>query len=216
MIVTGLIVLIIIVLCLTYKKWFLPLWLGYEHIFQKLFHLKTIDEENPFFHYRVRPFKGRPIQMTNGDQLRKGDLVFELHFDNDRLYQLGSESQSYVQLAIKLIRLAQKQLPLVDDLLKQPEFKEVKAVYGISMINRGVKQMGFQVVDMTKGLMYYFTLMYLRFLVGVIHPSGRERLKLNPEDLVPKIMIRPASETFTINKSAREKKKKTSTSVSPI
>jgi hypothetical protein len=194
------ILIIIIIGCATYKKWFLPLWLAYERVFMKVFKLKTLDEENPFFHYRIRPFKGRPIQMYNGDELRRGDLIAELHLDNERLYQLGTESRSHVHLAIKLIRLAQKQLPTMTEILKRPEFSHVKAIYGISMVHRGVKQLGFQVIDMPRGLLYYLTRLYLRFLVSVIHPNGRDRLKENTEELIPKIMIHPSQESFIIKK----------------
>lgn len=197
----GLIILLVLILLgMTIKKWFLPIWLAYERLFKRLFQLKTIDEDNPFFHYRIRPFKGAPIKMSNGEELRKGDLVVELHLDNERLYQLGSESESYVQLAIKLIRLAQKQLPKVADILQKPELENVKAVYGISMVHRGVKQMGFEVLEMKKGAMYFSTLMYLRVLVSIIHPSGKSRLKMNPDDMVPKIMVHPAHEDFTVKK----------------
>lgn len=200
MILIALVIICILLLAVTYKKWFLPFWLGYERLFERLFQLKVIDHDNPFFHYRVRPYKGRPLPMGNGDFLKKGDLVAEIHFDNNRLYELSLESHSYVQLAIKLIRLAQEQLPKVEEILKTPKYSNVKAVYGISMIHRGVKQMGFQVLDMPKGPMYFCTLLYLRFLVGVIHPSGRDRLKMNPDDMVPKIMLHPTSEAFTVRK----------------
>ncbi len=204
LVLTALIIVFFIALIATYKKWFLPLWLGYEYLFERFFKLKTIDPNNPFFHYRVRPYQGRSLPMGNGEQLNKGDLIAEIHFDNRRLYELGSNSRSYVHLAIRLIRLAQYQLPIMDQILQAPEYAEVKAVYGISMIHRGVKQVGFQVLDMPKGPMYFFTLMYLRFLVGVIHPSGRERLKMNPDDMVPKIMVHPTSEAFPVKKRAEK------------
>ena len=193
-------IVIIVIGCLTYKKWFLPLWLGYERVFMKVFKLKTLDEDNPFFHYRIRSFKGRPIPMDNGDELRKGDLIAELHLDNERLYHLSTESRSYVHLAIKLIRLAQQQLPRMTEILKRPEFSNVKAIYGISMVHRGVKQIGFQVADMPRGILYFMTRLYLRFLVSVIHPNGRDRLKENTDELIPKIMIHPSSEAFIVKK----------------
>lgn len=221
MIILGglIVVLIVTLLVLSFKKWFLTFWLAYERLFKKLFHLKIVDKQNPFFYYRIRPFKGALIVMPNGEELRKGDLIAELHFDNERLYRLGTESGSYVQLAIKLIRLAQKQLPKVVEILNKPENQNVKAVYGISMVNRGVKQIGFEVLEMKKGAMYFSTLMYLRFLVSVIHPSGRERLKINPDDLVPKIMVHPAHEAFNVKDRTKKNSKKahdaTTDSMSP-
>jgi peptidoglycan-N-acetylglucosamine deacetylase len=194
------IILIIGIGFMTFKKWFLPLWLGYERLFIKVFHLKTLDSDNPFFHYRIRPFKGRPIPMANGDELRKGDLIAELHFDNERLYHMGSESRSYVHLAIQLIRLAQKQLPKMTEILKNPEFSNVKAIYGISMVHRGVKQLGFQVTEMPRGVLYLLTRLYLRLLVSVIHPNGRDRLKENTEELIPKIIIHPSQDAFIVKK----------------
>jgi hypothetical protein len=194
------IILIIVIGCMTFKKWFLPLMLGYERLFIKVFNLKTLDSDNPFFHYRIRPFKGRPIPMANGEELRKGDLIAELHFDNERLYHLGSKSRSYVHLAIQLIRLAQKQLPKMTEILKNPEFNNVKAIYGITMIHRGVQQLGFQVTDMPRGVLYLLTRLYLRFLVSVIHPNGRDRLKENAEELIPKIIIHPSQEAFIVKK----------------
>ncbi|ANS75426.1 xylanase deacetylase [Paenibacillus yonginensis] len=175
-----------------YKRFIVSLWLLWEKLFHVMFHLQTTDNEDPMFHFRKIKYSGAPIELEGGGTLAKGDPVLELHFDNKKLFQLGSKAKSAVHLAIQLVRTTEKALPdLARYIQKHPELREVKALYGITMINRGPEQFGFTITDLPKGLFATSTTFYLKLLMSVIHPNGRERIKAHQEQMVPKILVIP-------------------------
>ncbi|MNC59967.1 hypothetical protein D3C75_1098120 [compost metagenome] len=74
------------------------------------------------------------------------------------------------------------------------DLAEAKALYGVSMINRGPEKFGFMVLDLPKGWFARSTKFYLSILLSVIHPAGGARLKERSEVLVPKMMLMPISQ----------------------
>ncbi|MCM3785615.1 polysaccharide deacetylase family protein [Neobacillus mesonae] len=167
-------------------------WLIWEQLFHMAAKLKTITPQDPFLHYRVRPYQGKAIKLTNGNTLQKGDDIIELHFDNKKLYQLGTSSKTTVHLAIRMIRLMEKQLPdLVKIAVGDPKVANAKALYGVSMINRGPEQFGFSVLDLPRDLFAASTSIYLKILLSVIHPAGQNRLREGSQQMVPKMIVMP-------------------------
>ncbi|GGH29307.1 polysaccharide deacetylase family protein [Paenibacillus segetis] len=175
------------------KKCIVSLWFLWEKVFHFLFRLKTTNSEDPIFHFRIRPYHGDTVKMMGDIPLVHGDQVLELHFDNKKLFQIGMRSRSSIQVAIGMIRGVEKTLPeLASYIMAHPELHDVKALYGVTMINRGTEQLGFTVADLPKGLFAKSTTIYLKFLMKVIHPQGGARLKQSSsKELVPKMLVMP-------------------------
>lgn len=192
-----------------FKRSIVALWLVWEKIFHVLFQLKTPNPEDPIFHFRIRPYHGEPVAMNDGKALQPGDQVMEIHFDNKKLYEIGTRSRTTVQLAIQMIRGVEKTLPLLAQyVMDHPELSEVKALYGVSMINRGPEQFGFIITDLPKGWFASSTKIYLKLLMSVIHPAGTSRLKEQSQELVPKMIVMPMDvllERFAENGSHRNR-----------
>ncbi|AIQ51630.1 polysaccharide deacetylase family protein [Paenibacillus sp. FSL R7-0331] len=177
------------------KRLLVGLWLIWEQCFQFMFRIKTIAPADPFLHYRLRKYQGEPVQMENGERLVKGDQIIELHIDNRQLFELGVHARSSAQLAIRMIRRMQKDLPvLAERIAADVELAEAKALYGVSMLNRGPEKFGFMVLDLPDGWFARSTKFYLSVLLSVIHPAGGARLKERSEVLVPKMILMPVSQ----------------------
>ncbi|MEK3987228.1 polysaccharide deacetylase family protein [Paenibacillus sp. VTT E-133280] len=179
------------------KRVLVGLWLAWEQVFQVLFQLKTINPADPFMHYRMRKYQGEPVELGDGTLLSKGDKVIELHIDNRQLFELGIHSRSSAQLAIRMIRRMEKGLPMLAEVIADDvNLAQAKALYGVSMINRGPEKFGFSVHDLPDGIFARSTKFYLKILLSVIHPDGGARLKERSEVLVPKLILMPVSELF--------------------
>ncbi|MDO7908126.1 polysaccharide deacetylase family protein [Paenibacillus sp. JX-17] len=176
------------------KRALVQLWLQYEKVFHYVFHLKAASPVDPILHYRLRAYHGASVDLEDGTLLEDGDPVIELHFDNKKLFEIGTASKTAMHLAIKMIRQVEKQLPeLAEAVYHDPELRQAKALYGVSMINRGPEQFGFMIRDLPPGIFAASTKMYLKVLMSVIHPAGQERLKQRSQELVPKMMLMPNS-----------------------
>lgn len=174
-----------------FKRLVVALWLLWERLFHLLFQVKTPNQQEPLLHFRIRQYRGETIALSEGASLKSGDKVMELHFDNRKLFEFGMRSRTSVQLAIQMIRGVEKSLPrLAQYILEHPELKDVKALYGVSMINRGPEQFGFIVADLPKGWFAWSSRLYLKLLMSVIHPAGASRVKGSME-LMPKMIVMP-------------------------
>ncbi|MCC2684679.1 MAG: polysaccharide deacetylase family protein [Paenibacillaceae bacterium] len=171
------------------KKLLLSVWMLWEHGFERMLKVEPVDEQNPLLKLRVRKYQGSQVlTLSDGETIRRGDQVAELHFDNEQLFSIADESHSPVQLAIKMIRGVELLLPKVRRMLADPKYRDVKGLYGISMIHRGAVRLGFTVIGLPHGLFAVSANVYLRLLLYAVHPEGKGRLQSKPELLQPKII----------------------------
>ncbi|MET3210118.1 UNVERIFIED_CONTAM: peptidoglycan/xylan/chitin deacetylase (PgdA/CDA1 family) [Paenibacillus sp. PvR008] len=172
-------------------------WLLYERLFHALFRLRPLRKEDTIFYYRRSIYHGPNVNMENGRWLEKGDAIVELHFDNKMLFQLGTTAKSMVHLAIQLIRIVKRQLPdLAYQIADDPKMNGIKAVYAVSMINRGPEKLGFQIRELPKGMFRIASTLYLKLLFSIIHPSGPEQLNEKRDMMVPKMIVMPIDTLF--------------------
>lgn len=175
-----------------WKRIVVALWLGWEKLFHWVYHLRTASPEDPMLHFRSRVYHGARMEMSDGHVIQNGDPVIELHFDNQKLFELGVTSRSSMHLAIRMIRTMEQQLPdLARMVALEPELRSAKAIYGVSMINRGPEKFGFTIQELPPGPFSAASKVYLKLLLSVIHPAGTKRLKQRTEQLVPKMIAMP-------------------------
>ncbi|WP_442604167.1 polysaccharide deacetylase family protein [Paenibacillus sp. KN14-4R] len=172
------------------KKLLIQSWFVWEKVWHTVFQFKAVDQGKSIFHYRVTTYSGDTIYFEEGGHIRSGDQVVEIHFDNHMLYDLALHSRSNMHLAVQMVHKIQAGLPeLMDRIYNDIECKYVKGLYGITMIHRGSRKLGFKVHDLPKGLFASITKRYLKLLLYVLHPDGKERLKIRNEMLIPKIVV---------------------------
>ena len=124
-------------------KWLLvSLWMTWERCFVKMFNIAPVDVDNPLLQLRVRAYTGdQELALSDGELIRKGDRIAELHLNNDMLIKFGVESRNNIHLAIRIIRGVEQLMPQIMQMLNtDPKYKDVKGLYGISIIHRGTKK----------------------------------------------------------------------------
>lgn len=169
------------------KRMLLFIWFKWDQLFHVLCKIKPVDASNPLFFYRVVTFRGKTMLLSECEQLVSGDRVLELHFNNEKLFKLSTGSRSPVQLAVQMIRLVKEVLPRISAKIENnPEFSDVKAIYGITMIHRGADQLGFTSLALPRGWFSILANVYLKVLLYILHPEGSNRLKLKSNALAPK------------------------------
>lgn len=157
-----------------FKRMLIWLWLQWEGLFHRVFHTKPLGSPSPSFHYRMTKYHGASLDIGSGVTLDNGDAIAELHFDNKTLAEIAHKSASPIAAAIRLIRLVEKQLPLIASVLsRDPEARDAKVLYGVTMIHRGADKLGFVVHELPKGIFASTTKLYLRLLMRVLTPSAK-------------------------------------------
>jgi len=176
------------------KRAAVKLWMAWEKCFNVLFRIVDVGDGS-IFHYRIRPYHGKTLKLEDGREIRSKDKVIELHFDNEKLLQVMLHSRSVLQSAIQLIREVDRAMPkLAKHMEGRKEFEDVKGLYGVSMMHRGPEAFGFSVLELPKGMFSFFTRYYLRLLMVVLHPGGKERMRGKSDTMVPHIMAMSMAE----------------------
>jgi peptidoglycan-N-acetylglucosamine deacetylase len=176
------------------KRAAVKLWMTWEKCFNFLFRIVDIGDGS-IFHYRIRPYYGETLKLEDGREIRSKDKVVELHLDNEKLLQVMLNSRSVLQSAIQLIREVDRAMPkLAKHMEGRKEFDDVAGLYGVSMMHRGPEAFGFSVLQLPKGVFSFFTKYYLRLLMVVLHPGGKERMRGKNDTMVPHIMAMSMAE----------------------
>lgn len=178
------------------KKLTVKVWLLYEGLVHKVLRLNTIKGyTTPFFHYRLVKHTGKSIHLNDGNVVNKGDLVAELHFDNTQLSSIAFQSKSMLTTALRLIKETERNLPLLaHEICSHPQKNDIKAVMGITMINRGADRLGFEIVELEEGIFAKVTRIYLKILMKVLTPTKKKALQKSKhdgdkQDMEPRIVV---------------------------
>lgn len=186
-----------------FKRMIVSVWLLWEQAFHIVFRLKKVGEgDTPAFHYRVTTYNGVKRDFEDGGSLVKGDSIAELHFDNRMLSGIAAESKSPVATGIRMLREVERALPvLADQLMSDPEAKDVKALYGVTMIHRGADRLGFEIFQLPEGLFAKSTRIYLRLLLKVLTNTkqySKERKRTDRSEAIsPRMVCMPIQKLFT-------------------
>ncbi|MFC6553319.1 polysaccharide deacetylase family protein [Cohnella cellulosilytica] len=171
------------------KKLVIALWMLWEKLFHVVFRLRPVGDTG-FFNYRIRKYSGPALRLQSGRELKSGEQIMEIHFENRMLVEMGMKSKTSLQLAIRIIREMEKVLPdMARELAAISKGGDIRALYGVSMIHRGGESLGFEMFDLPKGLFAWSTNLYLRFMIRVVHPSGNRRVREHGESLNPRMLI---------------------------
>lgn len=157
----------------------LALWQWSDHIYRRIrrFDFEDLQGRN-VFRVRVRLYKGPAFALENGQEVKRGDWVGFLHFYNLRLQQMMQGIQSDNRRSVLMLREVQRSLPeLAEFVRSHPRGERMKALIGITLLNRGVEGFGFTVSDVPDTSWYRFRRWYMKWMIRLTHPAGNERLK---------------------------------------
>lgn len=142
----------------------------------------------------IKKHRGESIICADSTTIHKGDLVGELHLNNQTILTL-IKSEGSDRAALMIARLTRKSMQQISEAFAgQPEFREVKALVGITLLHRGLTHgLGFEQQPMKADLFQRMTTAYLRLLLSVMHPEGRKRIGRKTEQLIPMMLIHSRS-----------------------
>ncbi|MBM7646378.1 hypothetical protein JOD45_002606 [Scopulibacillus daqui] len=181
------------------KKCLIKIWFFWERIYHRLNRL-SLGHEEDLLYFKVKIYKGRPLLLNDGECIKKGDLILELHFNNKMLLKKASKAKNNIHLALSLIHAMKTTLIRIGAYIEEIERQKmtIKALYGISILHKGAHQFGFNVIDIQEKWSEKWQRLFLQILLVVVHPSGRKGMITKSHDLYPKI-IAVSKKTFKDN-----------------
>lgn len=138
----------------------------------------------------VRKYHGESIACEDGTRIRRGDWIGELHLDNAKILEL-LQARGTDRAAIRVARLAGESMRQISRAMAlHPRMSKAKALIGVTLLHRGLTHgLGFEQHEMRSRVFRFFTTMYLRLLLSVMHPDGGKRIDKRKEQLVPIMLV---------------------------
>jgi hypothetical protein len=148
-------------------------WLdGLERWFERKYRIRPIGEGGYIFRLGLIRHHGARVVLRDGTVVEAGDLVGELHMDNQRAASLHTEGRGGFRFRREVFRL----LPaLANDLEARPEYRGIDAVCGASLFWAEAEKAGFEHRPFPAVTRWWLG-WWERFLLARYHPDGRQRL----------------------------------------
>jgi len=159
----------------------LSVWLSWEKLTTWWWRLRPVRAGGLFL-YRLMPYRGTPVSLSDGTVIQPGDLVLELHFDNRGLLRLAGTGDG---LPWQLMHVARQDLQALAEAAAAEELPDIRAIHGITLSAPAGRQLGFEVRPLPRSSYWALVRFFMLGLLAVYHPAGRRRLNSRAARLWP-------------------------------
>ncbi|MDI6812787.1 MAG: polysaccharide deacetylase family protein [Desulfitobacteriaceae bacterium] len=156
-----------------WRRWAFVLWEKWEYLYANYFQIKRIDATS-LFRLTKKRYQGPELYDGDGTLLaKKGDMVADIHLDSIRLQSKESDLQ---RIGLRALSLVRKSLPVLAKFTAEsPEYQNVKVLVGLTLLNRGVKGLGFEVQEVPSSWPIRRIGIVQKVIMVVYHPLGKSR-----------------------------------------
>ncbi|GAB6988172.1 YkoP family protein [Paenibacillus pini] len=166
-------------------------WMIWEGIFDQITKLRSISvTQYGICKLVIKKHRGRTMTCADGCMIHAGDWVGELHLDNRMVLEL-SRTNGPERTALMTARMLRKSLEQISNEAEHnPELRTLQALSGITLLHRGIIHgLGFELHPIKSKWLRRWMTFYLRFLLRVLNPVGKQRVKQNTAKLVPMMLL---------------------------
>src|SRR5699024_4320936 len=130
------------------KSYLLTIWSTLDPIyynFTRLHHVADYERNKTIFRVRLTKYRGSPVILEDGTSIRKNDVLLKIHLHNVRMIRELKNIKSEVQRALLLHHMVRDDLQCLSSYINGHSRRhEIKAVIGITMLNKGTRRLGFE------------------------------------------------------------------------
>lgn len=164
-------------------------WSVLDSLYYHMSTLEYVDKpaQNIF---RVKPltYRGRALFLSDGNTFCKHDQVMKIHLHNCVLLKELMPIDNDIKRALYVYNRVEQSLPgLAQYVARHPLEAEIKGIIGITLLNRGVKKLGFEVHEIPNPWYLRLKQLYLKPMFILCHPHPKDAFR--GKDLAPKYLI---------------------------
>lgn len=115
------------------------------YICSRLQYILDDQKKRSIFRVRVTKYRGKRIILSDGTVIGKNDLLLKIHLHNVRLLMEYVRIKNELKRSRMIYKLVLQSMPALTNYLKaHPKQDKIKAIIGITTLNRGVQSLGFE------------------------------------------------------------------------
>jgi hypothetical protein len=130
------------------RQTILSIWKILDPIYYLLTRLQYIESEGnqkAIFRVRLTKYKGKDVVLSDGTMICKNDVLLKIHIHNVQLLSELIKMENQLYRARCFYKKIVKSMPLLAEYLhNHPDEQSIKGIIGITMINKGYRQLGFE------------------------------------------------------------------------
>ncbi|QQE77153.1 polysaccharide deacetylase [Alicyclobacillus sp. SO9] len=163
-------------------------WRVWEALFKVFAGVKPIRKtQEDLFLVADRRYLGRSFTI-DGIKVKPFDRVLELHINNELVMDILKDHHSLMASTVKLLSEARDSLPALAEYVENETGKNVRALYGVTFIHRGISRLGFSSFPISNRFMRELSRWHLRKLFEMVNPGGTQALTKHRDDFVPRVV----------------------------
>lgn len=126
----------------------MKIWSLIDSIYYSISRLQYIKQENglpSIFRVRITKYKGHKVVLSDGTSVYKNDILVKIHLHNIRILKETQPINGDIKKAMFVYKEVEKSLPYLASYIQNHcRRDDIKAIIGITMINKGTKKLGFE------------------------------------------------------------------------
>lgn len=127
------------------------------------------DSEYNYIYLDIDKYKGKTVTLSDGTIIKKGDIVAEIHVNNDSVDDIP------VRKVIKVFY--SETLTMARQLKYNEDFKDIKALFGRTVLAPLTKRLGFEVFEIKSGYMKRFIRIWDNLIKIVFSSRKKDKVK---------------------------------------
>lgn len=159
-----------------------------DSIFSRCLGIKPLRKDKlGTINVELRRYRGRPLEIDDGGEIKPGDLVIEIHLNKVWFLHRRKATNSPAEVFWELVSAFSDDLKYLAQQLVDGKFSpEIKAIHGVTLLHAAARRVGFTVLELPDSLWKHLCRFYLTGLMQTYHWQGAERLAAGTKPLVVK------------------------------
>jgi len=152
---------------------FLRFWPIWERFTMRIWHVQSVpDSPNGLLEVRFNRYHGKPVMLPDGPTIRGNDPIIEVHFNNQALLRMSPDTSIW-----DILQMMAQDMRALAHWMQQSDFPiDARALFGVSLLSRGSRRLGFTLRDRPKNLHTWFDRFFMNGLLVLYNDKGIGRL----------------------------------------
>jgi len=156
-------------------RFVLVLWPVADRLLRVISRIRPLKaDDSGIMRFNLHRYKGPARVLNDGSKVKTGDIIIELHLNNDWFKRRRKLNLSASQSPREFLGCFAQDLRLLAQQIASGMFGDIAALHGITLLHVAARRLGFQVDELPDSLWKKGARLYMVGLMQVYHLRGDE------------------------------------------